>query len=60
MFTAALRDAGFQVEECDERFSTVEAEATLLEADLSRKKRKRVIDRAAAVVILNRWLRGEH
>jgi putative Holliday junction resolvase len=59
VFIAALRAAGLAVEECDERFSTVEAEETLLEADLSRKKRKGVIDRAAAVVILRRWLAHE-
>lgn len=52
----ALRGAGLDVAECDERFSTVEAEATLLEADLSRAKRKQVIDRAAAAVILDRYL----
>jgi len=55
----ALAEAGFRVDECDERFSTVEATETLLEADLSRKKRKRVVDRAAAAVILRRWLRNE-
>jgi putative Holliday junction resolvase len=55
----ALREAGLAVDECDEQFSTVEAEETLLEADLSRRKRKRVIDRAAAAVILTRWL-AEH
>ncbi len=40
----------------DESFSTVEAEKRLLEADLSRKKRKRVIDKMAAVVILEEYL----
>ena len=44
------------VELIDESFSTVEAEEVLLEADLSRAKRKRVIDRLAAAVILQRWL----
>lgn len=52
----ALIDAGLAVEECDESFSTVEAEEVLLEADLSRRKRKRYIDRLAAAVILERWL----
>jgi putative Holliday junction resolvase len=59
VLVAALRAAGLVVEECDERFSTVEAEERLIEADLSRKKRKRVVDRAAAQVILTRWLAGE-
>lgn len=40
----------------DERLSTVLAERTLLDADVSRKKRKRVIDKMAAVVILQSYL----
>ena len=40
----------------DERLSTVAAERTLLEADLSRKKRKKVIDKMAAVFILQGYL----
>jgi len=40
----------------DERLSTVAANRTLLEADLSRKKRKRVIDKMAAVFILQGYL----
>jgi len=40
----------------DERLSTVEASRTLLEADLSRKKRKKVIDKLAAVLILQGYL----
>ena len=44
------------VELIDESFSTVEAEEVLLEADLSRARRKQVIDRLAAAVILQRWL----
>jgi putative Holliday junction resolvase len=52
----ALLAAGLEVELCDERFTTVEAEEVLLEADLSRKKRKQVIDRLAAQRILQRWL----
>ena len=52
----ALRAAGLDVDECDEQYSTVEAEEVLLRADLSRARRKQVIDRAAAAVILDRWL----
>lgn len=44
------------VEFCDESFSTVDAERLLLEADLSRRKRKRVIDKMAAVFILEGYL----
>lgn len=40
----------------DERLSTVGAERTLLEADVSRKKRKAVIDKMAAVFILQGYL----
>lgn len=40
----------------DERLSTVGAERALLEADLSRAKRKKVIDKAAAVFILQGYL----
>ncbi|MDO9124998.1 MAG: Holliday junction resolvase RuvX, partial [Deltaproteobacteria bacterium] len=39
-----------------ERLSTVEATKTLLKADLSRKKRKGVIDKVAAVLILQGYL----
>ena len=41
----------------DERLSTVEAENYLLEADASRKKRKKVIDGVAASIILDTYLR---
>lgn len=40
----------------DERLSTVAAQRTLLEADLSRSKRKQVIDKMAAVFILQGYL----
>mgnify|MGYP001816327144 FL=1 len=40
----------------DERLSTVAAEKVLLEADMSRKKRKRVIDKVAAILILQGYL----
>lgn len=40
----------------DERLSTVAAGRSLIEADVSRKKRKKVIDKMAAVFILQGWL----
>jgi putative Holliday junction resolvase len=40
----------------DERLSTVAAERALLEADMSRGKRKKVIDKVAAVLILQGYL----
>jgi len=36
----------------DERLSTVAAQRVLLEADMSRQKRKRVVDKVAAILIL--------
>jgi len=53
----ALKDVTqLPVDYWDERLSTVEAERVLLEADVSRKKRKLVIDKLAAAVILQGWL----
>ena len=40
----------------DERFTTVIAERVLLEADLRRSRRKQVIDKQAAVIILQGYL----
>ena len=40
----------------DERLSTVAAQRVLLEADMSRKKRKRVVDKVAAILILQGYL----
>ena len=40
----------------DERLTTVAAERSLLSADLSRKKRRQVIDSVAAVLILQNLL----
>lgn len=40
----------------DERLSTMAAERLLISADVSRKKRKQVIDKMAAVVILQGFL----
>ena len=40
----------------DERLTTVSAERTLLEADMSRQKRRLVIDKLAAVYILRAYL----
>jgi len=40
----------------DERLTTVMAEKVLIEADVSRKKRKQVIDKQAAVLIMQGYL----
>ena len=44
------------VEMWDERLTTVAAQRTLIEADVSRQKRKQVIDKMAAVMILQGFL----
>ncbi len=41
----------------DERLSTVEAENVLINADVRREKRKKVIDEMAACIILDTYLR---
>ncbi|MFH1305846.1 MAG: Holliday junction resolvase RuvX [Candidatus Omnitrophota bacterium] len=43
----------------DERLSTKEAESVLLAGDVSRKKRKKVIDKLAAQIILQGYLDSE-
>lgn len=56
---AALRAAlppGVQLHEQDERFTTAQAERVLIEADVSRAKRRGVIDQQAAALILRAWL----
>ena len=40
----------------DERLTTVAAERALLEGDVSRKRRREVIDQIAAALILQGWL----
>ncbi|HLL03745.1 MAG TPA: Holliday junction resolvase RuvX [Myxococcaceae bacterium] len=52
----ASQSLGVPVEFWDERLSTVAAERTLLEADLTRAKRRQVIDQVAAQFILQGWL----
>jgi putative Holliday junction resolvase len=44
------------VETWDERLSTVEASKVLLEADVSRRKRKKAVDKLAAVIILQGYM----
>jgi len=44
------------IEYWDERLTTRSAERVLLEADLSRRKRRKVIDKVAAVHILQNYL----
>jgi putative Holliday junction resolvase len=57
------RRFGLPVEQVDERWSSLEAEAALKQRRASGSLRRRIrredIDSAAAVVILERWLAGE-
>lgn len=50
---------GISVEWQDERLTTVQAKRVMIEADLSRARRKQIIDRQAAVIILQTWLDGQ-
>ena len=47
---------GIEVIPWDERLSTVAAEKALLEADMSRRRRRGVIDKVAAALILQGYL----
>jgi putative Holliday junction resolvase len=49
---------GLPVEYWDERLTTVAAERALLEADLSRRRRREVVDKVAASLILQSYLAG--
>lgn len=50
------RHLGLPVETWDERLSTVAAERLLINADVSRAKRRKVIDKMAAAIILQGYL----
>lgn len=60
MLENKLRSSGplsaVKLEWQDERYSTLEAEEVLIEANMSREDRKKIIDRQAAIVILQRYL----
>lgn len=56
MAEAAQRFPSVKIHYWDERLSTVAATRTLLEGDVSRKKRRKVIDKMAAVYILQGFL----
>ncbi|WP_294187677.1 Holliday junction resolvase RuvX [uncultured Clostridium sp.] len=47
---------GLKVEMWDERLTTVAAHKAMLEADLSRNKRKKIVDKIAATYILQGYL----
>lgn len=59
MLENKMRSTGMKnikVEWQDERLTTVMAEKVLIEADVSRSNRKKVIDKQAAVIILQSYL----
>jgi len=61
VFEEALRAAlpeSVAMHRWDERFSTAAVERVLIEADLSRRRRKEVVDKQAAAYILQGWLDG--
>lgn len=47
---------GIAIEWQDERLTTVQAERVMIDADVSRRRRKQVIDKQAAVIILQTYL----
>jgi putative Holliday junction resolvase len=56
-FAESLKgESGLPLVYWDERLSTVSVTHTLLEADMSRKKRKAVVDKLAAVYILQGYM----
>ncbi len=55
-FKEKLEEMGVQVVLWDERLTTVAASKILIAADVSRKKRKKIIDQMAAVQILQSYL----
>lgn len=50
------RGEGLEVETWDERMSSLSAERVLIEGDMRREKRKEVIDKIAAQIILQNYL----
>ncbi|HPQ70232.1 MAG TPA: Holliday junction resolvase RuvX [bacterium] len=57
-FAALLAPLELPVEFIDERTSSLMADAVLVQADVSRAKRKQVRDKMAAAVLLQTWLDG--
>ena len=45
-----------KITEWDERFTTLIADQSMLDADLSRRKRKKMVDKIAAALILQNYL----
>lgn len=60
-FGDALKEAsGLDIIYVDERLTTVSAENLLISADVRREKRKTVVDKVAATIILQSYLDGQY
>ena len=53
-----VESTGLPVDYMDERLTTVAAHRVLIEGGTSRKKRKGVVDKLAAVLILQSWMQS--
>ncbi|HAN10572.1 MAG TPA: Holliday junction resolvase RuvX [Clostridiales bacterium] len=53
------KDFKLEVVLIDERLTTMQSEKMLIQADVSRQKRKKVIDKMAAMLILQAYLDGK-
>ena len=57
VFVSSLQEeVDLPIEKWDERLSSVSAERLLIQGDVSRRKRRKVIDQVAAVIILQNYL----
>lgn len=54
------KSSGVQVMGHDERYSTTEAERVLIEQDVSRRRRRDLVDKIAASIILQGYLDKRH
>ena len=54
------KEVSIDVEIADERLTTAQGERVLLEADVSREKRKKFVDKIAAQLILQSYLDSPH
>ena len=52
--------AHVKVDWMDERFTTVIAESVLSQAGMTRQERKKIVDRQAAIVILQSYMDRQH
>jgi putative holliday junction resolvase len=54
--TALAKEFDGQIHRVDERLTTAQATRTLIDADVSRAKRKQIVDKVAATLILEMFL----